>query len=60
MTLPEVLDLFDYWQQHPPAHEMIAAYLGYKPPAKAGKSPKKSAQDFAEFYAEMSGGSLPF
>lgn len=30
MTLPEVMDLFDYWRSNPPVHEMVAAYLGIK------------------------------
>jgi hypothetical protein len=28
MTLADVTELFDYWADHPPVHEMAAAYLG--------------------------------
>lgn len=26
MTLPEVYDLFDYWREHPPEHELAAIF----------------------------------
>jgi len=29
-----VLDLMDYWIDHPPADELVAAYLGVKPRTK--------------------------
>ena len=38
MCLADVELLFDYWREHPPAEDLIAAYLGYKTPASAGKS----------------------
>ncbi len=28
MTLDEVLDLHDYWREHPPVQWMVQAYLG--------------------------------
>lgn len=31
MTLPQVYELFAYWQDYPPVHEMVAAYFGIKP-----------------------------
>jgi hypothetical protein len=52
LYLWEAEDLFDYWRQSPPIHELMAAYVGYKPPATAAK---QSGQDFASFYAEMMG-----
>ena len=29
---PEVQDLLDYWQENPPLHVMVRAYLGIEPP----------------------------
>ena len=28
MVLPEMMDLFRYWRDHPPVHVMVAAWLG--------------------------------
>jgi len=41
MTLPQFYDLCAYWTDHPPLHELVAGYLGYKrkvgePPADLG------------------------
>jgi hypothetical protein len=30
MTLPQFYDLCAYWADHPPVHELVAGYLGYK------------------------------
>lgn len=30
MTLPQVNELMAYWLDHPPLHELAAAYMGYK------------------------------
>ena len=30
MTLPQFADLCAYWVDHPPLHELVAGYLGYK------------------------------
>jgi hypothetical protein len=32
MTFPEVFELFDYWRQSPPTHELMARHVGYEPP----------------------------
>lgn len=34
MTLDDVLDLFDYWKDHPPVQWMVQGYLGIKPQEK--------------------------
>ena len=31
MTLPRLYALNKYWEIHPPAHILVAAYMGYKP-----------------------------
>jgi hypothetical protein len=30
MTLPQLNELLEYWKDHPPVHELVAGYLGYK------------------------------
>ena len=30
MELPDAIELFNYWSEHPPVHLMVAAYLGVK------------------------------
>jgi len=52
LYLWEVEELFDYWTRHPPVHELVAGYMGYKPPARADQ---QTAEDFASFFAEMTG-----
>ncbi|KMO44407.1 hypothetical protein VQ03_03240 [Methylobacterium tarhaniae] len=32
MTIWDVERIFAYWRGSPPTHELVAAYLGYKPP----------------------------
>ena len=31
MTIDEARLIWDYWQDHPPVHMMVAGYLGIKP-----------------------------
>lgn len=45
LTWPEVEEHFEYWQEHPPVHMLVAGYLGYKKPEK----PRQG--DFAELIA---------
>jgi len=37
MTLPQFAELCAYWVDHPPVHELLAGYLGYK--RRAAESP---------------------
>lgn len=30
MSLPQVYELFGYWQRSPPVHELVAAFVGHK------------------------------
>lgn len=32
MTFPRLAELEKHWQRHPPAHLLVAAFMGYKPP----------------------------
>ncbi len=34
MTLPRLAALNAEWRAHPPAHILLAAWLGHKPPGK--------------------------
>ena len=36
MTLPRLAALNAYWQDHPPTHMLLAAYVGYK--ARKGRA----------------------
>ena len=31
MTMDQVLELSAYWQDHPPVHLLVAAFMGVKP-----------------------------
>jgi len=35
MEWSDVIDLFRYWNDSPPTHELVAGYLGYKPKSAA-------------------------
>ena len=34
--LPSITTQLRYWRRHPPVHQLVAAYLDYKPPAGSG------------------------
>jgi hypothetical protein len=38
MTLPQVYELLDYWERHPPLHLLVAGYLGYRPQRKSDRA----------------------
>ena len=48
--MPEVERLFEYWRQSPPTHEMVAAYLGYKPPIKASEITDREVMELAQLF----------
>lgn len=41
MTLPEAMELLDYWDMHPPSHLMLAALAGFKPKKRGAGKPTK-------------------
>lgn len=47
MTMRQLRELFEYWNDHPPTHELVGAYLGVGP----SKAPK--AASFADMKAFM-------
>lgn len=56
MTLPDFNELCAYWQKHPPAHLLAAAYLRI---GKAGAPQSQAPSDLAELYRETTGKVLP-
>ena len=38
LTWPRINALCRYWQDHPPVHELVAAYMGVKPENKEQNS----------------------
>ena len=52
MTLPQFYDLCAYWAEHPPLHELVAGYLGYRP------RPSAPAADLGALLALAPGGVL--
>jgi len=60
MSLPQVLEQFDYWESQPPVHELVAAYLGYERPKTVEQQWAEGAMGPAEFAAhfKQTGGKL--
>jgi hypothetical protein len=48
LTLPRLNALTAYWQRHPPTHILLAAHVGYKPPAKAQSVNQSTGNGLAE------------
>jgi hypothetical protein len=39
LTAPRLEALFAEWRQHPPVGDLVAAYIGYKPPLEEVAAP---------------------
>jgi hypothetical protein len=59
LTLPDVHELYSYWERHPPLHELVAHFVGFKPPPKKKAGQKTLTPDFKDFYRAMTGSNLP-
>ena len=61
MTLPQVLELTEYWNSYPPEHEMIAQFMGVKPELTMEEQIAQGAMSPAEFvhYFRQTKGKLP-
>ena len=35
---PDVMDLIDYWADHPPVHQLLAGFMGVKPKNRKAQS----------------------
>ena len=58
MRWAAVEDLYDYWNRFPPVHELVAAYLEYKP-KEVSVPPSgevKVGIDFADLQAAIKAG----
>ena len=55
LTLPRYYALADYWQEHPPTHLLVAAFMGYeatpKKPACGPDNPGSLADLISSFQA---------
>lgn len=60
MTLPQVLELFEYWREYPPVHEMVKSYLGIKKPLTMKEEIAQGAMGPEEFmeHFKMTGGKI--
>lgn len=56
LTWPRIEALYDEWADHPPVHEMVAVYLGYKPQSKK----TKKYGDLAELIGMFPTGRIAF
>lgn len=58
MTLPQVHELFNYWRDYPPLHEMVKAYLGIKKPLSMKEEIAQGAmspEEFADWFKRTGG-----
>jgi hypothetical protein len=55
VDLPTVDALQAEWQRHPPVHHLVAAYLGYKPPAPEQQRQITPETDVADLARELGG-----
>lgn len=44
MFYQDYLDLLRYWQKHPPCHKLMAAQIGYTPPADSMSKKEREGQ----------------
>lgn len=61
LTLWDVNDLFTYWEDHPPIHVLVGAYLSAGKTARAAKSRKSTSRASFDHLAQavtMAGGAL--
>jgi hypothetical protein len=61
LTLPQVYELYDYWEEWPPMHELLAGYVGYERPLTLEEQYDRGAMGPAEFlhHYKATGGKLP-
>jgi hypothetical protein len=47
----DIADLYRYWGESPPVHELVAAWVGYKPPGKPAR--QVTVSEIQKFHDEM-------
>jgi hypothetical protein len=50
MTMPDVLRLFTYWRDSPPAHELLAAWVGHKPDRTQPEAEMTATSELAPYF----------
>ena len=60
MTMDQVDELFAYWRESPPTHELIALELGYEAPKTADQQIQEGAMGPEDFlaYSKKTGGKV--
>ncbi len=61
LTLPEVYDLFEAWQEIPPLNELMIWHTGYEKPLTGEEMIQQGAMGPADFFEhyKQTGGRLP-
>lgn len=54
MTMLRFDALREYWRLNPPVHQLVAAYMDYKPP----EVKKTGEPDIAELFKALGGGNV--
>lgn len=58
LTLPEVYELYDYWRESPPTHELVAVQIGWEKPLTYEEKIAQGAmgpEDFLRYYKRTEG-----
>jgi hypothetical protein len=48
MTFDDVMALLKYWRKHPPLRDLVAGFIGYKPPPDTSPDDKRRPPTIAE------------
>lgn len=62
LTLPDALDIFEYWKDFPPVHELMRVSTGYQRPMTTEEKIKEGAmgpEDFLAHYRATKGKLTP-
>jgi hypothetical protein len=49
ILMPEVWELFEYWEQWPPEHVLLNGFTGYEAPEKPVKADPESAKQLTQY-----------
>lgn len=54
MEWPDVQALLEHWREHPPTHELLAAFVGFKPPDAAASEDDADSLEAQQFVTQHS------
>ena len=54
---PDLMDLVDYWADHPPVHQLVAGFMGVKSRKKSKTSAVKATASDMQSLANLFNGS---